>query len=75
MQAADLYQQVGDLFAYCWVFLQSPLFYLGTKPITLWNICLSLMMITIFRDFLDILGIWGYGEDDVSAEYDSRDDD
>lgn len=57
---------VAALFAECFRFLNMPLFTFGSRNISLWNICLSLLMISIFRDFLDILGIWGYSEDEVS---------
>lgn len=74
MQASELYQEVATIFAWCYRFMQYPLFYLGSKPITIWNVCISLMMMWVFRSFLDILGIWGYGED-PDVEYDSRYDD
>lgn len=72
MQGSELFQIVADIFARCFYFLQTPLWYLGTRPITLWNICISILMVTIFVDFLNIIGIWGYGEDYV--DYDARDD-
>lgn len=70
MQGSTLYTLIADILARVWVFLQTPLFYLGTKPVTFWNVSLSLMFLMIFRDFLDILGIWGYGTDDIDSEGD-----
>ena len=64
-------QIVANLFANCFQILNTPLFTLAGKNVTLWNVCLSLIMLQVFRDFLDIVGVWGYSEDDF--EFDGRD--
>lgn len=46
------------------------LFTIGGKPITFWNICISFLALQIFRDFLDLAGVWGYSTEDIDSEYD-----
>lgn len=68
MDGNVLLHQVATVFAICFDYLHVPLFYLGGRAVNLWNICLSCLWLTIFRDFLDIVGIWGYSEDDIDDD-------
>lgn len=68
MDGNVLLHQVATVFSICFDYLHVPLFYLGGRAVNLWNICLSFLWLTIFRDFLDIVGIWGYSEDDIDDD-------
>lgn len=67
---------LATLFAYCFRMLNFPLFTYAGHTVTLWKCALSFIMLKIFCDFLDILGIWGYCSDDDYEEliYEDRED-
>lgn len=76
MDGEWLLSTLARLFAYCFDMLNFPLFTYGGHTITLWKCALSFIMLKIFCDFLDILGIWGYSSDDDYEEliYEDRED-
>lgn len=59
---------VAALFAECFRILAMPLFQVGSKNISLWSISLSLIMFSVFKDFLQVTGVWGYSEDEFEDE-------
>lgn len=69
-----LLQTVAIIFAECWRYIKMPLFYIGSFHVSFWHISLSMIMFKVFRDMLDILGIWGYSSDeDELPDYEGRD--
>lgn len=71
---ATILENAAQILALCYHFMQHPLFYIAGKPITLWNVCISFLALWVFRSFLDILGIWGYGDSPEEAGVDYYDE-
>lgn len=65
---AYILQLVAVFFATAFRYLDTPLFTFNGHNVSLWTVCLSLLGMKIFVDFLNITGVWGYSEDDFDME-------
>lgn len=64
---ADFFTEVFDILT------TTRLFEWNGRWITLWSICIFTISLSIFRDFLDIMGVWSYSSDDLEFDSYERD--
>lgn len=74
MDGYTILDNAATILATCYSFMQVTLFHFGDKAISLWNVSIGLLCLWVFRSFLDILGIWGYGDSAEEAGVDYYDE-